>query len=59
MAKQLDVVPFGATYSRAAGISFKPCLSACFAHQHKCCSSLFMPPDAYLFPTAMQDGQAA
>jgi ABC-type Fe3+-siderophore transport system permease subunit len=28
MAKQLDVVPFGATYSRAAGLSFKPCPTA-------------------------------
>jgi hypothetical protein len=29
MVKQLDVVPFGATYSRAAGLSFKPCPTAC------------------------------
>uniref|UniRef100_A0A383W6Q7 Uncharacterized protein n=1 Tax=Tetradesmus obliquus TaxID=3088 RepID=A0A383W6Q7_TETOB len=28
MAKALDVVPFGATYSRASGLRFRPCPSA-------------------------------
>jgi hypothetical protein len=57
MAKQLDVVPFGATYSRAAGLSFKPCPSAYLtisisAVLHFSCRLM-----AICF-TAMQDGQA-
>jgi hypothetical protein len=102
MAKQVDLVPFSATYSRTATYSrseinstedvtawllFLQCCagwpsSLMWCHlgpptaaqqasasspapQHNssisilAVLSLSMPPDAYLFPSAMQDGQAA
>jgi hypothetical protein len=58
MAKQLDVVPFAATYSRAAGLSFKPCPTAYLKNtifDVLYFSCLLM---AVCF-TAMQHGQAA
>jgi hypothetical protein len=68
MAKQLDVVPFGATYSRAAGLSFKPCPTAYLTISIFAVLHFSRPPDGYLSPTAMressymwamQNGQAA